>query len=212
LRPRAQPEHLIAAGRASEILDLGEGRVLRRFKTGGDPEREAGIMAHALAHGFPVPEVLEVHDDALVLERIEGPSMLRMLHTRPWRMGEYARMLAELQSQLHEIPFKGERLLHVDFHPDNVLLSPDGPVVIDWTNSRAGDPRFDVAMTWVICTTSGGPGERLFTRLFLRHAGRDAARQALVDAAAYRVADVNVTDAERKRVRGLVRSELGLDM
>jgi aminoglycoside phosphotransferase (APT) family kinase protein len=138
--------------------------------------------------------------------------MLRMLHTRPWRMGEYARMLAELQSQLHEIPFKGERLLHVDFHPDNVLLSPDGPVVIDWTNSRAGNPRFDVAMTWVICTTSGGPGERLFTRLFLRHAGRDAARQALVDAAAYRVADVNVTDAERKRVRGLVRSELGLDM
>jgi aminoglycoside phosphotransferase (APT) family kinase protein len=96
-------------------------------------------------------------------------------------------------------------------HPDNVLLSPGGPVVIDWTNSRAGDPRFDVAMTWVICTTSGGPGERLFTRLFLRHAGRDAARQALADAAAYRLADVNVTGEERERVRRLVRSELALD-
>ncbi len=80
---------MIAAGRASEILDLGGGRVLRRFKNGGDPEREAGIMAHARAHGFPVPEVLEVRDDALVLERIDGPSMLRMLRTRPWRVGEY---------------------------------------------------------------------------------------------------------------------------
>jgi aminoglycoside phosphotransferase (APT) family kinase protein len=212
LKPPAQPERVIAAGRASEILDLGRGRVLRRFKNGGDPEREAGVMAHARAHGFPVPEVLEVRDDALVLQRIDGPSMLRMLRTRPWRVGAYARMLAGLHSQLHEIPFKGERLLHVDLHPDNVLLARDGPVVIDWTNSRAGDPRFDVAMTWVICVTSGGPGERLFTRLFLRHAGRDEARHALADAAAYRLADVNVTDAERERVRRLVRSELGLDM
>jgi streptomycin 6-kinase len=212
LSPPAQPERVIAAGRASEILDLGEGRVLRRFKTGGDPEREAGIMAHARAHGFPVPEVLEVQDAALVLERIDGPSMLRMLRTRPWRVGAYARMLADLHSRLHEIPFQGERLLHLDLHPDNVLLSPAGPVVIDWTNSRAGDPRFDVALTWVICTTSGGPDERLFTRLFLRQAGHDEARQALADAAAYRLADVNVTDAERQRVRRLVRSELDLDI
>ena len=203
---------MIAAGRASEILDLGEGRILRRFKNGGDPGREAGIMVHARTHGFPVPEVLEVRDDALVLERIEGPSMLRMLRMRPWRVGEYARVLAELHAQLHEIPFKGERLLHVDLHPDNVLLSPDGPVVIDWTNSCAGDPRFDVAMTWIICRTSGGPGELLFTRLFLRYAGREEARQALAEAAVYRLDDVNVTDAERERVRRLVRSELGLDM
>jgi aminoglycoside phosphotransferase (APT) family kinase protein len=212
LGPREQPERVIAAGRASEILDLGEGRVLRRFKTGGDPEREAGLMAHARAYGFPVPEVLEIHDDALVLERIEGATMLRMLRARPWRVGEYARTLAELHAQLHEIPFKSQRLLHLDLHPDNVLLSPSGPVVIDWTNSRAGEPHFDVALTWVICTTSGGPGERLFTRLFLRHVGRDEARRGLADAAAYRLADVNVTDAERARVRRLVQSELGLDM
>jgi aminoglycoside phosphotransferase (APT) family kinase protein len=212
LKPPAQPERVIASGRASEILDLGGGRVLRRFKAGGDPEREAGVMAHARAHDFPVPEVLEVRDDALVLERIAGPTMLRMLRIRPWRVSAYARTLAELHSQLHEIPFKGQRLLHLDLHPDNVLLSHRGPVVIDWTNARAGDPWRDVALTWIICVTSGGPGERLFTRLFLRHAGRDEARQALADAAAYRLADVNVTDAERGRVRKLVRSELGLDM
>jgi hypothetical protein len=35
---------LIAAGRASEILDLGDGRVLRRFKDAGNPARKAAVM------------------------------------------------------------------------------------------------------------------------------------------------------------------------
>jgi hypothetical protein len=34
---------VIAAGRASEIVDLADGRVLRRFKGGGNPAREAAI-------------------------------------------------------------------------------------------------------------------------------------------------------------------------
>jgi hypothetical protein len=38
---------LIASGRASEIFDLGDGRVLRRFRAGGDREREALVMEHA---------------------------------------------------------------------------------------------------------------------------------------------------------------------
>ena len=40
---------LLAEGRASEIFDLGDGRVLRRFKRGGDPGFEAGVMEHARA-------------------------------------------------------------------------------------------------------------------------------------------------------------------
>jgi tRNA A-37 threonylcarbamoyl transferase component Bud32 len=130
---------LIAAGRASEILDLGDGRVLRRFKDGGDAAREAVVMLHARAHGFPVPEVFEVRDDGLVLERVDGPTMLANLRRRPWRAFREAQTLAQLHSQLHEIPFEGNRLLHLDLHPDNVLLSRRGPVVIDWSNARAGD-------------------------------------------------------------------------
>jgi aminoglycoside phosphotransferase (APT) family kinase protein len=194
---------VIAAGRASEIHDLGDGRVLRRFKGGGNPKREAAIMEHARAYGFPVPQVLEVQDDALVLERIDGPTMLANLRRRPWGMTRAARALAELQARLHEIPFEGERLLHLDLHPDNVLLSAQGPVVIDWTNARAGEPALDVALTWVICATSGGLPGRVFTRLFLRHVDGDTARRALRDAVAFRLADPNVTDAERQRAERL---------
>jgi aminoglycoside phosphotransferase (APT) family kinase protein len=131
--------------------------------------------------------------------------MLAALRRRPWQMARQARTLAELHHRLHEIPFEGERLIHLDFHPDNVLLSQRGPVVIDWTNSRAGDPALDVALTWVICATSGGALGRLFTRFFLRHVDPVAARAALPAAAEFRVADSNVTDDERELVRGLVR-------
>ena len=196
---------MLAEGRASEILDLGDGRVLRRFKSVGRPAHEAEVMRHARAHGFPVPEVLEVHDDALVLELVEGPTMLVDLRRRPWRTGTHARALAELHARLHEIPFEAGRLLHLDFHPDNVLLSPHGPVVVDWTNARAGEPSLDVALTWIIGATSGGSLGRVFTRLYLRHVDRKAARQALPQAAEYRLADPNVTDAERERVRRLLR-------
>ena len=196
---------MLAEGRASEIFDLGGGRVLRRFKGVGRPAREAEVMTHARGHGFPVPEVLEVRDDALVLELVVGPTMLADLRRRPWRTAAHARMLAQLHARLHEIPFEGDRLLHLDFHPDNVLLSPHGPVVIDWTNARPGKPALDDALTWVICETSGGTLGRTFTRFFLRHLDRDAARRALPEAAECRLADPNVTDAERERVRRLLR-------
>lgn len=198
---------MIAAGRASEIVDLGDGRVLRRFKGQGDPAREATVMEHARAHGFPVPEVFEVRDDALVLELVDGPTMLADLGRRPWRLAHHARTLAELHARVHKIPYEGERLLHLDLHPDNVLLSSRGPVVIDWTNAQAGDPDLDVALTWVICATAGSLGARGFTRLFLRHVDREAARRALPEAVAYRLADPNVTAAERARVTRLLSAQ-----
>jgi tRNA A-37 threonylcarbamoyl transferase component Bud32 len=146
---------LIAAGRASQIFDLGDGRVLRRFRAGGDPEREALVMRHAHRHGYPVPRVLEVAADALVLERIEGPTMLDQLRRRPWTLRRHASLLARLHEQLHEIAAPpslpaagpGDRLLHLDLHPDNVILSRSGPFVVDWTNARRGDPALDVALT-----------------------------------------------------------------
>ncbi len=196
---------MIAAGRASEIVDLGNGRVLRRFKGWGDPAREAAVMEHARVHGFPVPEVFEVRDDSLVVELVDGPTMLADLGRRPWRLGRHARTLAELHARLHEIPYEGARLLHLDFHPDNVLLSRRGPVVIDWTNARAGEPGLDVALTWVIGASIGNVGARVFTRLFLRHVDCGAARRALPDAVAFRLADPNVTDAERARALKLLR-------
>lgn len=206
---------LVAEGRASEIFDVGNGRVLRRFKRGGNPEREALVMRHALQHGFPVPQVFEVGADSLVLERVDGATMVEELFRHPATVAQNASLLAGLHHRLHEIEapaglaavVSGTRLLHLDLHPENVILSPTGPVVVDWTNARRGDPAFDVAVTWVIGETSTGGGHlvRSFLRSFLSHFDRDEVLRSLPAAAEWRIADVNVTDDERRAVRDLVR-------
>jgi aminoglycoside phosphotransferase (APT) family kinase protein len=199
---------LLAEGRASEIYALGDGHVLRRFKVGGDPEREATVMEHARRHGFPVPAVVDVRRDGLVLEQIDGRAMADDLR-RLSRWPAHAKLLASLHERLHAIdaptPLGDGTLLHMDFHPANVLIDARGAWVIDWTNARAGAPALDVAMTWVLLTTSGGSaGARTFARLFLRHVDRAAARAALPEAAALRLADRNVREDERAALRSLL--------
>ena len=208
----AEPK-LIAAGRASEILDLGAGRVLRRFKAGGDPEREALVMRHVGAHGYPVPEVLEIGGDSLVLQRIEGPTMFDAMAGEPAAMDRHAAHLRRLHDELHAIEApaglpaagEGDRVLHLDLHPANVILSPSGPVVIDWANARRGEPLLDVAFTWLICASSSGVG-RLgaeFSDRFLACFDREAVLARLPRAVERRLADPNVLDEERDRIRAL---------
>lgn len=189
-------------GRASSVTDLGDGTILR---VGGRPEREAPIMELARLHGFPVPRVHEVRPEALVLERIDGPTMGQAITRRPWELLRHVRSLADLHERLHTIPFDGGSLIHFDLHPDNVLLSRRGPVVIDWTNAHGGSAAGDVAMTWLILETSAGLPGRLIAWLFRRQVGRDVIRRGLADASAFRLADPNVTDAEKKRVDGVRR-------
>jgi uncharacterized protein (TIGR02172 family) len=52
-------------------------------------------------------------------------------------------------SNLASLP-EAANVCHGDFHPGNVLLTHDGPIVIDWMTASAGDPWADVARTSVI--------------------------------------------------------------
>jgi serine/threonine protein kinase len=185
-------------GRASRVIDLGDGTVLR---VGGDPPREAHIMEHVRSHAFPVPRVYEVRPDALVLERISGPTMGDDLRRRPWMTSRHVRTLVELHERLHRVELEGACVVHFDLHPENVLLSPNGPVVIDWTNARSGEAAKDIAMTWLILATSAGLPGRLLARLFRSGVGSEAIRQGLAEARAFRVADPSVSEAERARAR-----------
>ena len=196
---------LIAEGRASQILDLGDGRVLRLFKTVGNAAQEARVMEHARRHGYPVPAVHEVRPDALVLELVEGPTMAADGLANRRAMEAHAKTLAALHERLHRIPgLEQGTLLHLDLHPENVLISKRGPVVIDWTNARDGEPELDAALAWLILMTSGGAAGQQFARLFARHVD---VRSGLEEAARYRLADRNVTDAERAEVQRLVATQ-----
>ena len=74
---------------------------------------------------------------------------------------------------------EGERLCHGDFHPDNVLMTDHGPVVIDWIDATLGRPLADVARSSVILLGVSAPGSRAswvekvmvewYHRIYLRH-------------------------------------------
>ena len=167
-----EPGRLIAKGRDGDIFEFGDGLVLRRARDGRSIEHEARIMRYAADHGYPVPEVHDVRANGseIIIQRIDGPLMMEPMAKRPWTIPRYASLLADLHDQLHEIPAPdwlgqssdgGDRLVHLDLHPLNVLLSAGGPVVIDWSNAARGEALSDVALTYVLLTCPRMPGPRL---------------------------------------------------
>jgi aminoglycoside phosphotransferase (APT) family kinase protein len=244
-----QPGPKLAFGRDADVYDLGNGRVLRRNRdVTKTSEHEAEIMRYAHDWGYPVPAVYDVNGPDMVMDRVDGVTMLKDLGQRPWLLWQHARTLAKLHRQLHGIPAPDwvrayashpafadappatlalreealdgptipDALLHLDLHPDNVILSPSGPVVIDWRNTRRGDGNIDVATTWLIMATSQvsdtGPKHRvvrlireLFVDAMLRHVDRPAATQVLPSVARYRLADRNLLASERPAIHALVR-------
>lgn len=210
----------LAEGRDSVIYEHGPGRVLRVPRDGRSLEGEAAVMSYVREQGYPAPDVFDAGPGYMVMERLDGPTMLDLLVRRPGRMGELARALADLHRRLHviaappgvpEAGLPGDRLLHRDLHPLNVLMTSAGPVVIDWTNAAAGIPDYDVADTWVIFAVGdvpGGPGtrlmasvgRRLFLRQFLGGFDRDEVRAAIPAAVRHRMADRNMSAGERRRM------------
>lgn len=45
---------------------------------------------------------------------------------------------------------EGNQLCHGDFHPLNILMTANGPIVIDWVDATSGAPLADVARTAVL--------------------------------------------------------------
>ncbi|MEV0387637.1 phosphotransferase [Nonomuraea sp. NPDC050643] len=148
---------LLGSGRSADVYALGDDRVLRRYRADIDAGREAAIMAYVAAHGYPVPEVHpgQGRPTDLVMGRLSGPTMLHALFAGEIAPEQVGDILARLLRRLHEIPVRqsaapGDRILHLDLHPDNVMLTPRGPVVIDWCNAAEGRPELDCALSVVI--------------------------------------------------------------
>lgn len=235
--PEADLGPQIAAGRDATIHDAGPGRVLRRTPGPRDHTLEALVMEHVRAAGYPVPQVFRRGPGELVLERIEGPTMLEDLAARPWRTRQHARTLAHLHRRLHEIetledllphPVAGGAVLHLDLHPGNIICSPSGPVVIDWSNARRGAGEVDVALTWILmgamevdqAPLAGSALDRARQRVeralvprirrallstFLSSSGvHEEARAVLAEVAEDRLTDRNIRPGEARQIRKLV--------
>jgi aminoglycoside phosphotransferase (APT) family kinase protein len=211
----------LAEGRDSEIFEHGPGRVLRRARDGRSLVAEAEVMRHAREHGYPCPEVDDAGEGFLVMERLEGRTMMDVVGSPPFPLRRCGRLLADLHERLHRIPAPpgiraapapGDRLVHLDLHPMNVLMTAGGPMVIDWANAAAGDPAFDVADTWVLFACGAPPasgfdrvivpiGRRMMLRAFLGGVDAAAARRLVPAAVEHRLGDRNTSPGEQDRMR-----------
>ncbi|WBB76864.1 phosphotransferase [Micromonospora sp. WMMD1128] len=146
---------LLAAGRTADVWALPGGRVLRRYRAGGDVRAEADVMRHLHRAGFPVPRVHRADGADLLLDRVTGPTLVEAFLAGDAGPSDGARILVDLHARLHALPARRStdpeaRILHLDLHPHNVLLGPAGPVVIDWTDSAEGPAALDRATTALI--------------------------------------------------------------
>lgn len=162
---QAAPVHVPAVfGR--ETVDGRQGLVIERFdgdddftRIGAKPwlvrqvSNRLGTM-HAQLHSVEVPT------GTLPDVRSWCEARIAQAEPLPDRLASFA--LATLRT-LHD----GDRLLHGDFHPGNILVGPSGAAVIDWTNATRGDPDADVARTRIMMRMGAmAPGTPWIVRKF----------------------------------------------
>ena len=169
--------------------------------------QQAALLGFLHEQGFPVPDVavLGLHDGRPLLAQswLGELSLVGALQRFPERTERLGEAFGKLHARLHELPTEGfagveqlsvpvekrVALLHLDYHPLNVLLGGDETLgVIDWDNARLGDPRADVARTLSILSINpdlrGLPREartalRLLRRAYLRGYRERAGTEAL---------------------------------
>lgn len=213
---------LLGRGYVAEVFAYGEDRAIKLFieeDSREDAELEARVTSEAREHGIAVPrvwDVVEAHGrPGIVMERVEGESMLRWGTTFPWRIYTGAKLMARMHVDLHsrtgaDLPALREKLrkgiekasqveddirelalerlagvpdgnsiCHGDFHPDNIIMSKSGPVIIDWQDGVIGHPPADVARTTVLVETGVplvgairgavvGVARRIFLSIYLK--------------------------------------------
>ena len=65
-------------------------------------------------------------------------------------------MKQQLLQRLEQLP-GGGALCHSDFHPGNVVMTRQGPMIIDWMTACRGNPIADIARTVLIFRIAQAP-------------------------------------------------------
>lgn len=150
---------LLGSGRTADVFALDDTWVLRRYRHGTDATTELAVISYLAASGFAVPRIGPPAGEALptdlVMQRLNGPTMSEALVAGTLTGAEGAGLLARLLRELHAIPPRisqepADRILHLDLHPENVMLTARGAVVIDWHTAAEGPPALDRAMSSLI--------------------------------------------------------------
>jgi aminoglycoside phosphotransferase (APT) family kinase protein len=138
------------SGRAASVWERAEGtpmwqRVIDQPRMSAELGRMLADIQCMLFELVP-PVTLPNQRDRLVSKirwsaATIDPSLIRALDLLPARDG-------------------APRLCHGDLHPSNIILTDNGPVIVDWFDASRGDPVADVARTSMTLLGDGNSGPR----------------------------------------------------
>ena len=195
---REAPGEKIGEGAFADVHAWAQGQVVKLFKAGFSRQlsaHEARMTRAAFAAGAPAPEVLgEITVDGrfgIVLSRLDGPTLLRLVRDGTMTFARAGAILANLVVSVHRTPPSrdvaslrdwidhvsrhdgrgrlsshaaaavlalidrlrpADELCHGDVHPANVIMTAEGPRLIDWTWSMRGPVALDLAFSHFILT------------------------------------------------------------
>ena len=137
---------MVALARGGIVFEQVEGPIMSKVvAVPWKLSHYASMMAelHARMHSCEIP--------GLPSQREYLKMIIRDRVSLPVPMKE---ALLELLEQLSD----GNALCHGDFHPGNIIISAQGPVIIDWFTANRGNPLADVARTSLILRVGVPPG------------------------------------------------------
>jgi aminoglycoside phosphotransferase (APT) family kinase protein len=158
----------IAVGRVMTTLPIPTPKLIDTTEIDGRPgiiyERVSGPSMLKLATSKPwllfrmARQLAELHTEIHKEQGTGLPSLRASLTTTIQHVEDLPPDLkASVLHLLEGLP-DGTALCHFDFHPDQVLITAKGPVILDWMTARQGHPLADVARTSIILKVSQVPG------------------------------------------------------
>ena len=138
-------------GRAGIILQRYDGRsLIEMIMDGSIGPAEAGVelaRVHASLHAG------RYRADVWTFRQFAGFMAGQLLE-----LGMPADVIARGRAIAHELP-EVTTLCHGDLHPGNILMTEEGPRIIDWTSAMLASPLADVARQHLTMTVFAAPAE-----------------------------------------------------
>lgn len=109
-----EKRQIISLGRTAEIIVGAGNQVLKLFRDGwslSSVKKEEKIARTISEAGLPVPAVYGIVEvdgrHGIIYERVDGPSMLNELISKPREPEHFAGLFAKLHAKMHSLEMRG---------------------------------------------------------------------------------------------------------
>lgn len=149
-------------GRCGVVLDRVDGHSLLRVVTDSE-DRGVDELADRFAS-------LQLTINSAVVAGL--PDLTVRLKSEIGQSGLAPALVTELTELLNRLDDGTRGVCHYDFHPDNVIVTAAGWIVIDWLGVATGPPVADLARTLLLVAQNTHPRLLEFSRRFRTHSLR----------------------------------------